>query len=165
MVSQGPSSSAVNYSNRFTLAKMTGSFPDSIQKDVKPNSMSESLEYLERRQWKETSDPFETPYPDQLGLTKYAPMAKEPASTIPAGTPAPQFPVSNYVMATTYLAEPTVQTTTTASQTFSVSSIENSVSSLRPKIVHPYSGANAWQASPAANPQEDMNKYLKRWRD
>lgn len=55
-------------------------------------------------------------------------MAKKPGSTIPVGTPTPQYPTSAYSVATTYLPQATVQMTLSASETYSVISIENTVS-------------------------------------
>jgi hypothetical protein len=68
------------------------------------------------------------PYQDQLtGLTRYAPAAKHPGTTITAKSRTRQFPTSSYSVATTYLSEPTVEVTVTATATFSTSSIENTV--------------------------------------
>lgn len=116
---------------------MNGNFPEAIQRDLESINTEEISEDLERRQEAGAASLFTIPYQDQLtGLTKYAPMAKQPASTIHAGNPTPQFPTSAYIVATTYLAEPTVQTTITESQIFSVSSIENPVSPLGSRRSH-----------------------------
>ncbi|KAI7362736.1 hypothetical protein KC336_g21656, partial [Hortaea werneckii] len=53
---------------------------------------------------------------------------------------------SAVTIATTWLPNPTIVTTVTASQTFSVSSMENT-------------------AAPASNPNPDMAKFLNRWKD
>lgn len=63
----------------------------------------------------------------QTGLTKYAPMQPVPPTKITASNPTPLNPTSAYTIATTYLGKATILTTMTASQTYSVSSIENTV--------------------------------------
>ncbi|KAL1967777.1 hypothetical protein VTN77DRAFT_2466 [Rasamsonia byssochlamydoides] len=154
-------SSVVNYSPRFSLLQMTGTFSDRVKNGLLSLSRASETEALEdneelrKRQVQDTTTTtttdiegmFTVPYQDQLtGLTKYAPMAKQPGTTITAKTPVRQFPTSAYIIATTFLPEPTVQTTITAPQTFSVSSIENT-------------------ASPAPQPSDDMKRFLKRWED
>lgn len=67
------------------------------------------------------------PYELQSGPTRYAPMAKRPGSTIPPGTPTPQHPTSHYSIATAYLGAPTVETTVSATDTYKVTNIENTV--------------------------------------
>ncbi|KKA19338.1 hypothetical protein T310_6674 [Rasamsonia emersonii CBS 393.64] len=149
MVSYGPGTSVTNYSPRFSLVQMTGTFSDRVKNGLQSLSSEtgaseENHAQLEKRQ---NAGMFTVPYQDQLtGLTKYAPMAKQPGTTITAKNPKRQFPTSSYSIATTYLPIPTVQTTITASQTFSVSSIENT-------------------ATPAPQPSNDMKRFLKRWAD
>ena len=70
---------------------------------------------------------FTVPYQLQTGLTKYAPMQPVPPTKIVAKNPTPLHPTSAYTVATTWMAKATIATTITASQTFSVSSIENTV--------------------------------------
>ena len=71
--------------------------------------------------------PFTVPYQLQTGLTKYAPMQPVPPTKITVKNFTPLHPTSAFSIATTYLALPTIVTTVTASQTFSFSSIENTV--------------------------------------
>ncbi|KAK4904620.1 hypothetical protein LTR28_000919 [Elasticomyces elasticus] len=89
---------------------------------------------------------FTIPYTLQTGLTRYAPMQPVPPTKITAKTPTPLYPTSAYVIATTWLPIPTILKTVTASQTFSVKSMENT-------------------AAPAAMPSNDMAKFLARWKD
>lgn len=70
---------------------------------------------------------FTVPYYLQTGLTKYAPMQPVPPTKITAQNTTPLNPTSAFTVATTYMALPSVATTLTASQTFSVQSIENTV--------------------------------------
>jgi len=71
---------------------------------------------------------FTVPYNLQQGLMKYAPMQPIPGTKITAKNPTPLYPTSSYSIATAYLPLPTITITTTQSQTFSVSSAENTVS-------------------------------------
>jgi len=132
MVSSGADTSVINYSKRFTLTQMTGTFSSRVKTGILSVSDTDGpaikeddgREELRKRQ----KDMFTVPYEDQLtGLTRYAPMAKQPGTTITAKTPKPQYPTSSYVVATTFLPKPTIVTTLTAPQTFSTSSIENTV--------------------------------------
>lgn len=67
------------------------------------------------------------PYNLQSGLTKWAPMQPIPPTKITAKSATPLFPTSAFTIATTWVAHPTIVTTVTQSQTFSVSSYENQV--------------------------------------
>ncbi|KAJ9301489.1 hypothetical protein DTO271G3_1624 [Paecilomyces variotii] len=158
MVSKGPDAEVVNYSKRFTLTQMTGTFPSNVRDGLasvsddlggpgsKVDEEQSTLEREELRKRQETGE-YTVPYQDQLtGLTRYAPAAKQPGTTITAKTPKRQFPTSAYVVATTFLPEPTVEVTLSASATFSTSSIENT-------------------ASPAPQPDSDLKRFLRRWQD
>lgn len=70
---------------------------------------------------------YTVPYNLQTGPTRYAPMAKKPGTSITARTASPQYPTSDYQVATTYLPPATVEITVTAPRTYSTSSIENTV--------------------------------------
>ena len=74
---------------------------------------------------------FTVPYQLQTGLTKYAPMQPVPPTKITAKSYTPLHPTSAFQIAKTYLALPTIVTTMTASQTFSASSVENTVRPLQ----------------------------------
>ncbi|PYI09088.1 beta-1,6-glucan biosynthesis protein [Aspergillus sclerotiicarbonarius CBS 121057] len=152
IVASGPEASVVNYSDRFTLTNMTGSFSplivhgihSAIHASGSPVNEGEEHEELRKRQMVGS---YTIPYPLQTGPTRYAPMAKKPGSTIPAGSPTPQFSASPYTIATTYLPAATVQVTLSASETYSVVSIENT-------------------ASPAPRSQDvQMKRFLERWKD
>ncbi|OOF92305.1 hypothetical protein ASPCADRAFT_133371 [Aspergillus carbonarius ITEM 5010] len=152
MVASGPEASVVNYSERFTLTNMTGAFSPPIVHGIhsaihslgSPINEGEEHEELRKRQM---IGSYTIPYPLQTGPTRYAPMAKKPGSTIPAGLPTPQFSASPYTIATTYLPAATVQVTLSASETYSVVSIENT-------------------ASPAPHSQDvQMKRFLERWKD
>lgn len=70
---------------------------------------------------------YTVPYHLQTGPTRYAPMAKKPGTRVTAKTATPQYPTSDYEVATAYLPPATVEVTLSASQTYSTSSIENTV--------------------------------------
>jgi len=73
---------------------------------------------------------YGVPYQQQQGLTRYAPMQPQPGTKITVTSAAPLFPTSSAVLATTWLPAPTVLTTLTQVQTFSISSMQNTVSSI-----------------------------------
>jgi hypothetical protein len=122
-----------NYSNRFTLTGMTGTFsqdvtnalltvsgttgPDTVN-DVTGTSATTAVE----------EGVWGTPYNLQTGLTRYAPMQPVPPTAITATNTSPLWPTSSVSLATTYLAIPSIVTTLTQPQTFSVSSHANTVS-------------------------------------
>lgn len=68
-------------------------------------------------------------YADQDGPTKYAPMVSQPGTRITAKTASARYPTSSVSFYKTYAPIPKQVTTQTMSQTFTVSSVENSVSS------------------------------------
>ena len=70
---------------------------------------------------------FNLAYTMQTGLTRYAPMQPIPPTKITAKNTKPLFPTSSVSIATTRLPIPKIQTTITQSQTYSVSSRENTV--------------------------------------
>ena len=67
-------------------------------------------------------------YTMQTGATRYAPMQAVPPTRITKQKATPLHPTSSVVIAKTILPIPKQQTTITQSQTFSVKSIENTVS-------------------------------------
>lgn len=130
-----------NYSPRFSLSGMTGTFPANVQSGLSTVSGT-SGPATENNVQKANQNPgagagagagaqggeFTVPYTLQTGLTKYAPMAPQPPTKITrGGKPTAQWPTSAVVYAQTRLPTPSVVTTFTASQTFSVQSIENTV--------------------------------------
>lgn len=135
MVSRGVNTTVINYSQRFSLSGMTGTFSEKVQTGLSllPNVTRDHSELKKRQLAAAAAAPaaalYNVPYPLQsTGLTKYAPMAQHPGTTITAKSAPPQFPTSAYTVAKTMLPIATWQTTLTASQTFSTTSIENPVS-------------------------------------
>lgn len=72
-------------------------------------------------------DPHTVPYAEQTGTIRYAPVPKQPGTTITAKTPKRQFPTSPYHIATTFLPPATVVQTVYATRTITVAKVENSV--------------------------------------
>jgi hypothetical protein len=135
MVSRSVNTTVINYSQRFSLSGMTGTFSERVQTGLSllPNVTGDHSELKKRQLAAVAAAPaaalYNVPYPLQsTGLTKYAPMAQHPGTTITAKSAPPQFPTSPYTVAQTLLPIPTWQTTLTAPQTFSTTSIENPVS-------------------------------------
>jgi len=124
----------INYSDRFTLTGMTGTTPAADEEAVTalggstagPATVNDVANAAAGGSVAE-GDEFTIPYNLQTGLIKYAPMQPIPPTQITAKTPTPLYPTSAYTIATTYMALPSITLTVTQSQTFSVSSIENTV--------------------------------------
>jgi cytoskeletal protein RodZ len=103
--------------------------PGTIPTNLNPRTNNSETEGLGLQKRKLAVDPYTVPYPLQTGPTRYAPMAKKPGTAIPTTSPTPQFPASPYTIATAYLKPGTVEITLTASETVSVTMMENTVSS------------------------------------
>ncbi|KAF2260706.1 hypothetical protein CC78DRAFT_472153 [Lojkania enalia] len=141
----------VNYSNRFTLTGMTGTFSDKVVKALKDVKGTDPPPSQDNTQDTDPADPaaegdYGVEYTMQTGATRFAPMQPVPPTKITKKKATPLYPTSSVSIATTNLPIPKQQTTITQSQTFSVSSREN-------------------PASPAPMPSDDMAKFLARWKD
>ncbi|KZF21542.1 hypothetical protein L228DRAFT_248266 [Xylona heveae TC161] len=144
----------VNFSKRFTLSGMTGVFSANAQsglKNVQGTNGPDTQNNVNSAATATQDDgPFGVPYTLQTGLTRYAPMQPHPGTKITAKSAKPLWPTSSYSIATTFMGPPTQLTTLTQAATYSYSSREN-------------------PASPAANPSDssndDMAKFLNRWKD
>ncbi|KAL4781929.1 hypothetical protein BJX76DRAFT_307873 [Aspergillus varians] len=101
--------------------KESGSLP----LDLNPRMNNSEGEHMNLQKRRVAADPYAVPYPLQTGPTRYAPMAKKPGSAIATTAPTPQFPPSPYTVATKYIVSGTVETTLTASDTLSVTMVEN----------------------------------------
>jgi hypothetical protein len=122
-----------NYSNRFTLTGMTGTFSAAVQADlltVSGTSGPPTVNDVTGAAGTIVANEgvWGTPYNLQTGLTRYAPMQPVPPTAITATNTAPLYPTSSVVLASTYLPTPSIVTTLTQPQTFSVSSHANTVS-------------------------------------
>lgn len=130
----------INYSSRFTITGLVGQTTADLVTAAKqagttvPNTVNGAAPAAGAAGGGAAAAPaggeFTVPYYLQTGLTKYAPMQPVPPTKITQQNVTPLFPTSAFSTATTWLPRPSVVLTTTASQTFSVSSVENTVSHL-----------------------------------
>lgn len=140
---------AYSYSPRFTLTGMTGTTePNYASVVTKLDGADAGPAYEGPSDATATGTaaadgPFAVPYQSQTGLTKYAPMQSVPPTKITASSYTPLYPTSSYSVAMTWLPPASILTTVTASQTFSVSSVENTVCSLAwPCLFFAFESAN-----------------------
>lgn len=154
--------STINYSPRFELAQMTGTFsaaalaeqkkgdrdpPASVDTTVSPNDPPAAAA---------ADAAAKITYTKQTGATRYAPMQTQPGSRITAnGGPRRMYPTSSYTVFRGHGLErqrPLVRTTTTMSWDYAVTSLENTAS----PAPHPH--------DPASD-DADVQRFLGRWRD
>lgn len=126
----------VNYSPRFSIAGMTGIFPANVIAGIRTVSGTAGPATENNVAQKQPAAAggadqggvYAVPYTLQTGLTRYAPMQPQPPTKITAQSATPLWPTSSVVIAVTWLPRPSQVTTSTQVPTFSVSSMENSVS-------------------------------------
>ncbi|KAG0647489.1 Cell wall synthesis KRE9 [Hyphodiscus hymeniophilus] len=142
-----------SYSGRFTLTGMTGVFSAAVTTalttvvgNTGPAAVNNVAAAPAAGSGTLDAGIYGTPYNEQTGLTKYAPMQPIPPTAITATNTSPLWPTSSVSLASTFLPIPTIATTITQSGTFSVSSHANT-------------------ASAAAQPSNDMQRFLNRWKD
>ncbi len=127
-----------NFSNRFTLTGMTGTFSAAVTaalKDVVGTTGPDRINQVAAAApaagaGAAAAGAWGTPYNEQEGLTRYAPMQPVPGTKITATNTAPLWPTSSVVLASTFLPVPSIVTTLTQAGTFSVSSHANTVGSM-----------------------------------
>jgi len=122
-----------NYSPRFSLSGMTGTFPQSVIDGMQDVTGTNGPPTENDVQGAATSSASETgsfalPWSMQTGLTKYAGMQTYPPNKITQKTKTPLFPTSPYTIATTAMAQPTILTTITQAVTWGFTQLENPVS-------------------------------------
>ncbi len=134
MISAATGGTVINYSNRFSLSGMTGTFPPNVQQGVAgitgtdgPAAQNNVASNPNAGAATEAGGPYAVTYTAQTGLTKYAPMQGKPGTKITAKSPTPQYPTSAVQFAITFLPTPSQVTTITLSATYSTSSMENTV--------------------------------------
>ncbi|KAI5366489.1 hypothetical protein Slin14017_G041290 [Septoria linicola] len=142
----------INYSSRFSIKGLTGTSPDTAiagAKSVTGTAGPDTQNQVANNAGAAVpadGDVFNMAYADQTGPTRYAPMQGIPPTKITAKNYTPLHPTSSFSIAKTFLPIAKIQTTITQSQTFSVSSMENT-------------------AAPQAGPSGDMQRFLNRWKD
>ena len=134
----------INYSARFSLSSMTGTLPATVIAAINAlpagtttgpatsnSGLTDPATPADGAAAGTYSNSYVVPYTMQTGPIRYAPMQPVPGTQITAQSASMAYPTSSVSVATTYLPPATQwQTTMTQSQTFSVASIENTVSSL-----------------------------------
>lgn len=123
------------YSDRFSYSGMTGTWSDAVQKGLDDLDGTDGPATVDA-----TTDAagggagaegdYGVEYTMQTGPTRYAPMQPVPPTKVTAKNTKPLYPTSSVSIATTFLPIPSIQTTITQSQTYSVSSVENTVSAV-----------------------------------
>jgi hypothetical protein len=155
------------YSDRFSYSGMTGTWPNAVQKaldDLDVTKGPDTVDGTTEDAANPADDEYDVEYTMQTGPTRYAPMQPVPPTKVTATNTKPMHPTSSYTIATTFLPLPSVQTTITQSQTYSVSSRVNTVS--RHTHLHAFKHAlTTCQAAAAPDPTDDMQKFLNRWKD
>lgn len=118
----------INYSDRFTISGMTGTFPPGVQAGIKkvsgtngpPSTNQEAPAAAGGAQGAQGD--YAVTYTAQTGLIKYAPMQIPPGTKITAKAASPRYPTSSVSIAKTFLPTPKQTTTMTASLTYSPAS-------------------------------------------
>ncbi len=133
MISAAPGGTVINYSDRFTLTGITGTFPPNVEDGIKQVSgnngpATENNINNNANAGAGGGAGFSVPYTLQTGATKYAPMQGKPGTKITAGKASAMYPTSSVVLANTFLPIPSQVTTLTMSGTYApAQSIENTV--------------------------------------
>lgn len=137
MISAATGGVVINYSDRFTLASMAGTFPAAVTaglKTVTGTAGPPTENQIQAPQVGATATAaagaaqYGTPYTLQTGAIRYAPMPPMAQSKITAKNASPQFPTSSYTPYVTIAGSPNAISTQTAPETFSTVSRENTVS-------------------------------------
>ncbi|KAF2113317.1 beta-1,6-glucan boisynthesis protein-like protein [Lophiotrema nucula] len=141
-----------NFSPRFAMSGMTGTFSAKVTTGLKSVTGTDGPDTInavadaQNPAANPSAGDYDVEYTMQTGATRYAPMQPVPPTKITKKNRTPLYPTSSVDIAKSHLPIPKQQTTITQSQTFSVSSMENTVSA-------------------APMPSDDMAKFLARWKD
>ena len=139
MISAATGGVVINYSDRFTLASMDGTFPPVVTaglKTVTGTAGPPTENDIQAPQVGATGTiaagaaQFGTPYTLQTGQIRFAPMPPMAQTKITAKNASPQFPTSAYTVYATIAGSPNAISTQTAPETFSTVSRENTVSQM-----------------------------------
>lgn len=163
------------YSDRFSLAGMTGDFAPAIERAARnihgtsgpglQDNLVDHQHIIEARAPQGAvpvgaaggataagqAASVSIAYTAQTGLTKYAPMPGHPGTKITKqGSASPRYPTSSVSFYKTFAPTPHQKTTITMSETFSTTSVENTVCCLLLRSV----------AFPAADPRYRLRRLL-----
>ena len=137
MIATGTGGSVTNYSNRFSLSGMTGTFPAAVTTGL--NGLSGDAGPATENNYNAAgadgaaaggavAASATVTYTLQSGSIRYAPMQGKPGTKITAKSASPRYPSSSVSIAKTWLPTPAAVTTHTVSATYSTSSHANTVS-------------------------------------
>ncbi|KAK5092258.1 Cell wall synthesis protein kre9 precursor [Exophiala xenobiotica] len=151
-----PGGTVINYSSRFTLSGMTGTFSSAVQAGLADVSGTAGPKTDNQVANPQNAAPagsvavdagqFSVPYTMQTGAIRYAPMAVKAPSQITAKGNARQYPTSAWnIWSRKGMPAPDATQTVTNPFTYSVQSMEPTIAA-------------------AAQP-DDMQKFLNRWKD
>ncbi|KAF2431354.1 beta-1,6-glucan boisynthesis protein-like protein [Tothia fuscella] len=153
MISVGTTGGTVtNYSPRFSMTDMTGSFPAAVVQSLKTITGTDGPASVNAIAGAQPNIPagaagaFTQPFRLQTGPIRYAPMQTHPPTKITKKNKTPLNPTSPYKVATTFLPLGKIQTTITQSITWTFSQAEHTVAA-------------------AAQPTDPMQRFLNRWKD
>lgn len=126
----------INYSGRFTLASMDGTFTPTVIAGLKtvtgtagpPTENDIQAPQVGGTQAAAGAGQYGTPYTAQTGQIRYAPMPPMAQTQITAKNASPQWPTSAYTVYAGAAGSPNAISTQTQPITFSTVSIENTVS-------------------------------------
>ena len=128
----------INFSDRFSLTSMSGTFPATIQQGLRTVSGTAGPADQNNIQAPQAgggaataavgNSVYDTPYTLQTGTIRYAPMPPMAQSSITANNASPQWPTSAYTVYQTVAGPPNAITTNTLPVTFPGASLENPVS-------------------------------------
>lgn len=131
MISAAQGGTVINYSDRFSLSGMTGTFPPAIAdaaKKITDTKGPPTQNNVLGQDGAGASSGTVAAYTAQTGVVRYAPMQGKPGTKITAKSASRIYPTSSVRIATTFLPPARQTNTVTAPNTFSVSSMENTVS-------------------------------------
>ncbi|KAJ9502585.1 Cell wall synthesis protein kre9 precursor [Exophiala xenobiotica] len=160
-ISAATGGTVINFSDRFSLTGMTGTFPAAVTAGLKTVTGTAGPATQNNVQSSQNNAPaagadaipangaseYSVPYTMQTATIRYAPMPPKAQTKITAKNASPQWPTSAYTVYQTNVGTPNAVTTHTEVFTFSVSSREATV-------------AAAGQPTDAA-----LQKFLNRWKD
>ncbi|KAF3937760.1 hypothetical protein ABW19_dt0204234 [Dactylella cylindrospora] len=138
-----------NYSDRFEMQGMAAEFsPDVAAQNLLGDTDRPPAEHPQEAVVipDGAQGEFAVPYTEQTGPVRYAPMQPRPGSVITAKNMKRLHPTSAYTIFTTKGPAPRAQTTITQDRTYALTTVVN-------------------DASPAPMPDDDMAKFLNRWKD
>ena len=137
MISAATGGVVINYSGRFSLANMDGTFPPAVTEGLKTVTGTAGPPTENDIQAPQVGGggavapggaQYGTPYTMQTGQVRYAPMPPMAQTKITAKNASPQWPTSAYTVYVANVGSPNAISTNTEPQTFSTVSIENTVS-------------------------------------